>query len=383
MTMKSTSSSNILKSSIFQLAFLSVQIFTLASCLELPSITDSASATLTEGDFPEAPMCGNDKVEEGEQCDKGNDIIENWEYASCDIYTCQHKAFCGNGVIEDILGGEECDLGKVSPDKWIASGCDENTCKWLPTTGAQCGNGNKEGDEQCDAGIKNGLPAESDCRSDCTLVLCGDGIVDTKWEEECDDGDKNGNPDESNCRSTNCQIVVCGDGIEDKEWGEQCDKGNNPAPVWENAGCDPATCELVDTSTTTGTDEFEIVTITGSDTDPSRGMCGDGVLEGSEECDDGNNLDNDGCSSICKEEKCGDGIVQANEMCDDKEGTPAYMNDDDGCTKGCKTPSCGDGYYSPMTVPEDCDWVLHILECNMDCTCKQEAIDNKTCPPNE
>lgn len=32
---------------------------------------------------------------------------------------------------------------------------------------------------------------------------------------------------------------------------------------------------------------------------PSVGVCGNNILEGTEQCDDGNNLDSDGCSSIC------------------------------------------------------------------------------------
>jgi len=32
-------------------------------------------------------------------------------------------------------------------------------------------------------------------------------------------------------------------------------------------------------------------------------VCGDGILNQTEQCDDGNNLDGDGCSSICTEER--------------------------------------------------------------------------------
>jgi cysteine-rich repeat protein len=43
--------------------------------------------------------------------------------------------------------------------------------------------------------------------------------------------------------------------------------------------------------------------------------CGNGVQEGSEECDDGNNMSGDGCSSICKDKPiCGDGAVEAPEV---------------------------------------------------------------------
>ena len=39
-------------------------------------------------------------------------------------------------------------------------------------------------------------------------------------------------------------------------------------------------------------------------------VCGNGVLEFSEQCDDGNTISGDHCSSTCKNEYCGDGIVQ-------------------------------------------------------------------------
>ncbi len=38
------------------------------------------------------------------------------------------------------------------------------------------------------------------------------------------------------------------------------------------------------------------------------GYCGDSILHTIEECDDGNNIDGDGCSSICEVEKCVDNI---------------------------------------------------------------------------
>ena len=41
--------------------------------------------------------------------------------------------------------------------------------------------------------------------------------------------------------------------------------------------------------------------------------CGDGVVSFEEECDDGNNIDGDGCNANCETEFCGDGVVQAGE----------------------------------------------------------------------
>ena len=39
-------------------------------------------------------------------------------------------------------------------------------------------------------------------------------------------------------------------------------------------------------------------------------VCGNGAMETGEQCDDGNAVSGDGCSSACKTENCGDGIVQ-------------------------------------------------------------------------
>ncbi|MEE8472422.1 MAG: hypothetical protein V3S82_04560 [Dehalococcoidia bacterium] len=33
--------------------------------------------------------------------------------------------------------------------------------------------------------------------------------------------------------------------------------------------------------------------------DVSLGVCGNGVIDAGEACDDGNNVDDDGCSAVC------------------------------------------------------------------------------------
>jgi cysteine-rich repeat protein len=64
-------------------------------------------------------------------------------------------------------------------------------------------------------------------------------------------------------------------------------------------------------------------------------ICGNGLLEDVEDCDDGNLVDGDGCSSDCKIEKplalCGNGVLEGREECDD--GNPV---DGDGCSTDCK-----------------------------------------------
>ncbi len=74
--------------------------------------------------------------------------------------------------------------------------------------------------------------------------------------------------------------------------------------------------------------------------------CGDGVVRGSEPCDDGNAIDGDGCDHDCTLTGCGNGIVTANEACDDGNDI-----DGDGCDT-CAITGCGDGI---IKSPEICD----------------------------
>jgi len=49
--------------------------------------------------------------------------------------------------------------------------------------------------------------------------------------------------------------------------------------------------------------------------------CGNGIKEDGEECDDGNDLNTDGCLNTCKLATCGDGFVEAGvELCGDGVG---------------------------------------------------------------
>ncbi len=75
--------------------------------------------------------------------------------------------------------------------------------------------------------------------------------------------------------------------------------------------------------------------------------CGDGVREQNEECDDGNFVDGDRCSSTCQFERCGNGMIDSGEECDD-----ANAIDSDSCA-ACKFARCGDGFV--QTTGEECD----------------------------
>ena len=75
-------------------------------------------------------------------------------------------------------------------------------------------------------------------------------------------------------------------------------------------------------------------------------ICGNGVLEGNEKCDDGNLVNGDGCSSTCTIETlsvCGNNIKEGTEQCDD-----GNLINGDGCSSTCTI----EGFYSIKI----CDW---------------------------
>ena len=46
--------------------------------------------------------------------------------------------------------------------------------------------------------------------------------------------------------------------------------------------------------------------------------CGDGIVNGEEQCDDGNDDETDDCRNSCEHYQCGDGIKHSRrEQCDD------------------------------------------------------------------
>jgi cysteine-rich repeat protein len=119
---------------------------------------------------------------------------------------------------------------------------------------------------------------------------------------------------------------VCGDGVID--WNEMCDDGN----TLPDDGCSPD-CQWVLPGLCTG--RFC--------NDPSN--CGDGQRQLGEECDSGSQNEDGrygGCSTQCTlNERCGDGIVQYEELCD--LGINNQDNVCGGCTTQCQPyPFCGD-----------------------------------------
>ncbi|MFC1754534.1 DUF4215 domain-containing protein [Thermoproteota archaeon] len=83
--------------------------------------------------------------------------------------------------------------------------------------------------------------------------------------------------------------------------------------------------------------------------------CGNGIVEGIEECDDGDqssDTEADACRTDCTLAICGDGIRDSNEECDE-----GLDNDDEmpnSCRTDCQDPHCGDGVLD-FAEGETCD----------------------------
>jgi cysteine-rich repeat protein len=129
----------------------------------------------------------------------------------------------------------------------------------------------------------------------------------------------------------------CGNGI--LEGAEECDDGNTVS----GEGC-TSDCKL----------ESDWICPTPGSPCISTVVCGDKRISGAEACDDGNTIDNDGCSADCSainpgwvclapgvrcQPKCGDGILTGWEQCDDGNTVAG-----DGCSAACTVET---GYACP------------------------------------
>lgn len=168
---------------------------------------------------------------------------------------------------------------------------------------------------------------------------CGDGVI--VGGEECD---VLGHVDDEVSRKAGCSnciaVPYCPNGK--REGKEECD-----GEAW----CDE-TCHFTDSKCGDGVvagheqcDEGEKNGQPGATCalNCMKIGCGNGILEEGEQCDDGNDINEDNCTNKCTRPKCGDGVLQTwlGEVCDDGVNDGGY----NGCGLGCSyiPPRCGDG----------------------------------------
>jgi cysteine-rich repeat protein len=164
-------------------------------------------------------------------------------------------------------------------------------------------------------------PRDADCDEPGVDHCLANGICDptcSSLDPDCVGLCQSGDSCVRACASPDpdCVVGLCGDGVLDES--EECDDADQD----NDDACD-ANCQ--------------------------RLGCGDALLNHGEGCDDGNLVDGDGCSARCKPEFCGDRLIQGDESCDD-----GNQNNDDGCSEGCQPPRCGDGFVQ-ISLGERCD----------------------------
>jgi cysteine-rich repeat protein len=309
---------------------------------------DHGAANGTTGDTCSATChtvtCGNGIIELGETCDDGPPASNNAAGKSCNA-TC-HRNTCGDG--DKLIGIEQCD----------SSGVDTNLCD-ADCTLPVCGDGHKNiaFGEACDNGILNGTMGDP-CDAFCQPVGCGNNLVD--FGEQCDPGTGSPATNSATCDS-DCTLPVCGDGLLNTLHGETCDQGSANGDVCAYGDQNCSRCN----STCTGL------------VSPGGPFCGDSTTNGPEVCDQGpQNGTQCGygstvclgptASPICKSDCsgfipnpngpfCGDGTVQAafNEQCDPGGNTLTPV-DTAACDHDCSLAICGDGYINAM-ANEICD----------------------------
>ncbi|CAD8085417.1 unnamed protein product [Paramecium sonneborni] len=382
------------------------------------------------------PISGDSLIVGNEQCDDFNQISNDGCYLS--QYSCQQQCSkCQYGICYDcnrgyylflkrcyeinndglIVGQENCDdMNLIGQDGCFQRqfdcprfciSCVQGMCQQcLKSSGygkldkfnnecvSFCGDGIKSLEEICDDGNQQPYDGCFNCQYSCDIncKICNEGIC-----EECQNGYY------LNTKTNSC-FSICGDEI--IALNESCDDGNKIS----HDGCSDCNyqCHKQCTTCVQGLCYQCIgigweINITTKDCQP---VCGDALVMGNEQCDDANEIGEDGCyecyfecqkqctkciKGFCEECNtegwqldwnycipiCGDNLVVGKEECDDGNNIPY-----DGCFQclyqcqpectdcqlgicnACKVqgwdlknhicfPVCGDGYV--VQGQEQCD----------------------------
>lgn len=354
-----------------------------------------------------ASYCGDGFLDAAqEECDNGT-ASNDGSYGGCRP-TCTLAPYCGDAVV--TAPQEQCDDGNTQSTDGCDSSCTLEAGYVCPVAGAtcndKCGNGTLDADEACDDGNRtDGDGCDATCTrvesgwdcpivgSACVAARCGDGIV--VGAEACDDANSiSGDGCSKRCQleegyhcpnvGLGCEVAVCSNGV--VEGLETCDDGglctgDNTTACTADSDCSGVggTCTARDSDGCSTSCKLEIgFKCPTPGTACSTTTCGDGVIEGAEQCDEGVATPSGGCDSNCQIVEgfacpvagsacfaitCGDGVVQGLEECDDGGLCT-------GVGVACSVDSdCGAG--------EKC----FLDQCRASCTADAQCGGSETCEP--
>ncbi len=341
-------------------------------------------------------QCGNGLLEPGEECDEGaanSDALPDACRANC------VAAHCGDGVVDT---GEECDDGNTT----AGDGCDASCAVEVPVLAAGdlvitefLANPEAVSDSAgewvelynasaIDLDLKGavlaGEPGEAFTFDEHVVVPAGGyavvgassdvaangGVaVDAVWQGF------------SLKNSSDSIAVVAPDGTLVDAVDYDIGNGWPVAPgaaTQLDTGVVDATANDAASAWCAATASWTPGGDAGSPGEPNppcgEALCGNGVLEPGEQCDDGAaNSDTapDACRTNCVAAHCGDGVVDSDEACDDGNDVPL-----DGCEPDCtlsETVGCGDGVLQPG---EECDDgnIVNGDGCSAGCTWEAQKV---------
>ena len=242
-------------------------------------------------------------LDPGALTDQLNDLAENW----CDAVDVYGDGDYGSPGVENPPCGE-------SPECGDAECNGDETCFTCPGDCEECC-----GDGQCDDQYgEDCLTCLEDC-GDC----CGDGFCDHANGEDCltcqgDCGVCCGNGDCESDLDENCASCP-------SDCGQCCPNGSCDVDHDESCGNCPQDCGLCCGDLECDAEAGESCQTCVLDCGLCPPECGNGTVEPSEGCDDGNQESGDGCSSLCLMEFAGElepGMLVVTEMMRNPKLTP-------------------------------------------------------------
>jgi cysteine-rich repeat protein len=167
--------------------------------------------------------------------------------------------------------------------------------------------------------------------------------------------------------------ALCGNGVIDP--GEQCDDGNTAGGDSCSSTCQLEVCGNGIMDPGEQCDDGNLVNGDGCSSTCENEVCGNNIVDPGEQCDDGNLVDGDGCSSTCQLEVCGNGVVGPGEQCDD-----GNLDNGDGCSSTCQLEVCGNNVVDPG---EQCDDGNVVNGDGCSSNCQLEVCGNDVLDPGE